>query len=676
METLQTNNQFLEADLTELTDWHEFKYHQGSGKSTSLLTLKDKSVGYISISKTINAQIDIRQPSMNWQSHLASDNSGKIRKDLSKYVNSQHLTSNLINLWVWEGRTEPLEVLFIDESDISLESFFTWNLSQIDDRWARSYDQLIYRLNSSPLVCFMGAQSNGIVSLMNERIIGRPHTFHENTYRDLEGKQCVLCDNQKQLRTLIERQLELRLSNREKHGGVYVASENTDLLSLLSSDWINRFPELKTKIVKKNDSLSNEELEILADPNKQQDWDLMLSSPKTKDGMHVIGGFGLVAGMYSGKAFLGDEEVINALLRVRTCKNFALHIANTKSVEKHLKSTDAFENPQAMLVAIGEKFKRTNRTTGEIERTDADLQLFTQFSELRKKEAKHGRKKTIPEKLEERGMNMTPFIGDISQTIPESKKTRENRLELVLEAKPYKINEWGEERDPHRQIHTEILRVYGEVNEENYKRWDGGNFAENSKRAQKLGLTELNGTPINEARVEVDKWQIENNKFMEAFIVARDKNGKYQIPRQVLYDSPMWKQLIENKDQWNTFFGRIGLTGIEIKDKHTNPDSNLGLDLYMRLLRKFNYTAELVEAKPQKAKTLTRQLAEPKYKSRLTEWRANGHPRQGLERFFWEKLITGEEVLSDITEEALTFLECFPYVLIHKDKLSHSNYIS
>jgi hypothetical protein len=671
----KTNNQFLETDLTKLKDWHEFKYHQGSGKSTSLLTLKDKSVGYISISKIINAQIDIRQPEMNWQSHLAEDNTS-IKKDLSNYVSSQHLTCNLVNLWVWEYRTEPLDILFLDEADISLEGFFTWDLIQKDDRWVRSYDELMFRLTTTPLVLFMGAQSNGIVRLMNERIIKRPHTLHENSYKDLEGKQCVLCDNSKQLKTLIERQLELRLSNREKHGGVYVASENTDLLSVLSSDWIKRFPELKTKIVVKNKALSNEELEILADPNKQQDWDLMLCSPKTKDGMHVIGGFDLVAGRYSGKALIGDEEVINALLRVRTCKNFALHVANTKSVEKNLKSSDAFENPQAMLVSVLPKFRRRNRTTGEIERTDSDLQLFTQFSELRKKEAKYGRKITIPEKLEERGMDITPFIGAISETIPESKKTREDKLQLVLEAKPYRANEWGERKDAYRLINTEILRVYGEVNGENYKRWDGGNFLENFKRAQELGQTELNGTPVNEARVEVDKWQIENKKFMKAFIVARDKTGKYQIPRQVLYDSPMWKQLIEDKDQWNTFFGRIGLSDIEIKDKHTNPDTNLGLDLYMRLLRKFNYTAELVDAKPQKDKTLTRKLAETKYKARLKEWRANGNSRQGLEKFFWEKLITGEEVLSDITDEALTFLECFPYVLIHKDRLSHSNYIT
>ena len=681
MKTIQTSDKYFQTDLTKLKDWHEFEFHQGGGKSSSLTSLGELRTAYVSISKIINAQIGIRQPEMNWQSHLQDNDSKHIKTGTERahYVNSHHLTCNLINLWILEERTEPLDALFIDEADISLKSFFTWNLAQKDDRWVRSYDQLIYRLNSTPKVLFMGAQSNGMVRLINERICGRAHTLHKNTYKDLEGKDFTLCDDGKQIKTLIEKQLELRLSDREKYGGVYVASENTSLLAILSADWIDRFKkQLKTKIVVKDQSLSNEELKILGDPNKQQDWDLMLCSPKTKDGIHIIGGFDLVAGLYSGKALLGDEEVINALLRVRTCKKFALHIANTKLLEGHLTSKDAFENPQALLMVEQEKFKRTNHTTGKIEKADADLQLFTQFSELDKKEARYGRKKTIPEKLIKRGGTVKHFEGEISQTIPENKKTRQNRQKLILQAKPYKANEWGQRKDIYRQIHTEILQLYGEVNEETYERWDGGDWKENNRRADELGETELNGTPKNEAIVKVDKWIQTNTRFMENYIVATKGEGGdvYQIPRQVLYSSPMWKELLENKDQWNIFFGRVGLTGIEIKDKHTNPDTNSGMDLYMRLIKKFNWNSTLYEAKPQKAKTLTRQLAEPQYRPYLKQWRAEGNKSQPLERYFWEKLLSGEETLRSLTKEAIDFIGTYPYVVIQKDKWRHSNYIS
>jgi len=407
MKLIQTHDKFIDLDYSSVNGLTEIEAGQGAGKTTSLNSLEPLQVLLVSSSNNLLKQIKARMPNMDWHMHIDENGKNPTGDALGTYLEAKHCLCNLQSLHLWEGVRRVFDTLVIEESDLFFKDLYLYR-PQSNTPVIKNHTQLIWRMKSTPSVICIGAKSTGYLTLFNERNTGREHTFRQNIYPDLEDKQLIGCDNGIQLLTLIEEQLVLRLSDRSKHGGVYIPTEYADHLKTMVATWRERFPELKTRIVKADMPLSENELRILASETEEQEWDLLLASPSLADGFHIMNGFDLVAGDYGRSAndIQTAEEIINAMLRVRTCKKLAIHMKNTTALEKTVNSNTILENPDDLFLKTPKHLRITNTDTGEIESSSSDLEIgYTFWSEYRSEQTL-GRKEKVGLRWEERGKRL------------------------------------------------------------------------------------------------------------------------------------------------------------------------------------------------------------------------------------------------------------------------------
>lgn len=671
MKTIQTSDRFIQLDLSDLEDLTELEAGQGAGKTTALETLTSQRVLLVASSNPLLRQIQLRMPDMDWQMHIQEDGHTKKGEDLENYLKAKHCLCNIQSLHLWTGVETSLDVFAIDEADITLKDLYLYRPQP--ELVETNISQLIWRMRSTSSVICMGAHSTGFLSLFNERNLQRKHTRYINKYSDLEGKRLGLCDNNKQLRTLIEAQLEKRISDPKKHGGVFMPTEYKGHLQTMVEAWKERFPTLKIRIVNADNPLTEQELRDLADPNKRTEWDLLICSPSLRDGFHIMGSFELVAGDYSQSAndILTDQEIINALLRVRTCKEFALHCKDTKSLEGTLKSYQILEKRGLDFIDLPKHFRLTDPRTGKIVTKNTEEKIGFEFWTNYREEHIKGRKYKIPTIWEKRGGECY-FPDYESKTVPTYSK--ESQMNKVMRAEPYNSNDWGARIDNYRIIHSEILKIFGEVTEQTYLAWDNGQWKKNEEREARLFKTKVKDG-FNDNEIEIDICAEKFIREIGEYVVGVDDSGEvYTIHKDCFLNWAIWIDLKENKDQWNKLIGRIsGLESLKIKDRHLSTESNACLEWLADLLRKYNYRVDCLEAKPQKTKSSKRQLAEPKYRSQLKQWRSEGNKNKPLERYLFQRLAENKERLRYLSNEAQDFLNCYPHVVISKHQLNNSN---
>ena len=677
MKLIQTANQFIELDYSKLEGLSEIEAGQGAGKTTSINSLVNDSVLLVSSSNNLLTQNQVRFPDMDWQMHIQDSGHTKKGEALDDYLNVKHSLCNLQSLHLWEGIDRTFDALVIDEADIFFkDSFMYMPHSQTQNRALKNLNQLIWRMKSTPSVLCIGAHSTGFLRMFNEQFIHREHTFYQNIYADLEGKELICCDTNAQLRTVIEKQLELRLSDRSKHGGVFMPTEYSNHLTTILDAWKKRFPTLKIKIVKADMKLTKEELRILSSDNETQEWDLLLASPSLRDGFHIMHGFDLVAGDYSQSRhdILTCDEIINAMLRVRTCKHFAVCIKDTKSLTGELKSKAILDNPSKAFGQTPKHLLITNIETGQLESNNSIQEIGHNFFSNLREEQTLGRKPKLGSKWVERG-GKAKFPPEISKTIPTY--SRQNKMESVLKAEPYKASDWGQRTDEHRRIHTEILRRYGVVSEATYTRWDRGNYKTNEERAERLyKVKERTGDLIENGKIEIDIWTEKLLEEMENSLMITKDGELYQIHREVFLNWAIWNQLKADKDKWNKLCKQINLADCEIADRHCSQTTDKCLEWFAVLLRKYNFEVfETVEAKPQKAKEL-RSNAEKEHRADFTQWKLEGNKGKQLQSYLFTKLLSRELSLNGLSRNSKDFLDCYSYIKVSQQQLSHRNYIS
>jgi hypothetical protein len=678
MKLIQTAKRFIETDYSDLKELSEIEAGQGAGKTTSINSLFTDSVLLVSSSNNLLKQIQARFPDMNWQMHIEDSGHTKKGEALDEYLNAEHCLCNLQSLHLWEAQARIFKKLVIEEADIFFKDSFMYNPpSPIPNLPLKNLTQLIWRMKSTPSVICVGAHSTGFLKTFNEQFIHREHTFYQNVYPDLEGKELIGCDTNAQLRTVIEKQLEQRLSDRSKYGGVYMATEYSNHLTTILEAWKKRFPTLKVKIVKADMRLTEEELRILASDNEYQEWDLLIASPSLRDGFHIMHGFDLVVGDYSQSKndILTCDEIINAMLRVRTCTRFAVCMKNTKSLTGELKSKATLDKPSSAFVEIPKKLLKTNTETGKLEPSNSIQEIGFRFWSNYRQEETLGRKRKVTLKWEERGGEFA-FPPETSKTIPIYQ--RQNKMEGVLKAEPYKANDWGQRDNEHRRIHTEILQIYGAVSEATYTRWDRGNYKANEERAKRLyKVKERTGDLIENGKIEIDIWTEKLLQEMENSLMITDKDGElYQIHRQVFLNWAIWRQLKANKNKWNKLCKQINLADCEIADRHCSNTTDKCLEWLTVLLRKYNFeVSEIVEAKPQKAKEL-RSAAEKGHRADFIQWKLEGNKGKQLQSFLFTKLLSRDLSLNGLGRNTNAFLDCYSYINVSPQQLSQRNYIS
>lgn len=678
MKLIQTAKRFIETDYSDLKELSEIEAGQGAGKTTSINSLFTDSVLLLSSSNNLLKQIQARFPDMNWQMHIEDSGHTKKGEALDEYLNAEHCLCNLQSLHLWEAQARIFKKLVIEEADIFFkDSFMYMPPSQTQNRALKNLNQLIWRMKSTPSVICIGAHSTGFLKTFNEQFVHREHTFYQNKYPDLEGKQLIGCDTNAQLRTVIEKQLERRLSDRSKHGGVYMATEYSNHLTTILEAWKKRFPTLKVKIVKADMRLATEELRILASDNETQEWDFLIASPSLRDGFHIMHGFDLVAGDYSQSRhdILTCDEIINAMLRVRTCTRFAVCMKDTKSLTGELISKATLDKPSSAFVEIPRNLLITNTETGELEPSNSIQEIGFRFWSNYRQEETLGRKGKVGLKWVERGGEFI-FPPETSMTIPIYQ--RQNKMEAVIKAKPYKANDWGQKRtDEHRRIHTSILERFGAVNEATYTRWDRGNYKTNEERATRLfQVKERTGDLIENGKIEIDIWTEKLLEEMENSLVITKDGELYQIHREVFLNWAIWNQLKADKDKWNKLCKQINLADCEIADRHLSQTTDKCLEWFAVLLRKYNFeVSEIVEAKPQKAKEL-RSVAEKGHRADFTQWKLEGNKGKQLQSFLFTKLLSRELSLNGLGRNTNAFLDCYSYIKVSPQQLSRRNYIS
>ena len=680
MKLIQTANKFIELDYSKLKGLSEIEGGQGAGKTTSINSLFTDSVLLLSSSNNLLKQNQVRFPDMDWQMHIEDSGHTKKGEALDDYLNAKHCLCNLQSLHLWEGVDRTFDALVIDEADIFLkDSFMYMPHSLTQNKALKNLNQLIWRMKSTPSVLCIGAHSTGFLRIFNEQFIHREHTFYQNIYADLEGKQLIGCDTNAQLRTVIEKQLELRLSDRSKHGGVYMATEYANHLTIILDSWKERFPTLKIKIVKSDMRLTEEELRILSSDNETQEWDLLLASPSLRDGFHIMHGFDLVVGDYSQSRndILTCDEIINAMLRVRTCKRFAVCMKNTKSLTGELRSKAILDNPREAFVETPKYLLITNTETGLLESSNSIQEIGHNFWSNYREEQTLGRKQKVGEQWFTRGGEFVFATEDISPTIPTYK--RQNKMEAVLKAEPYKASDWGQHHDEHRRIHTEILRRYGVVSEATYTRWDRGNYKANEERAKRLyKVKERTGDLIENGKIEIDIWTEKLLEEMENSLMITKDGELYQIHREVFLKWAIWNQLKADKDKWNKLCKQINLADCEIADRHLSQETDKCLEWFAVLLRKYNFDVSLhktSKAKSQKATEL-RSNAEKEHRADFNQWKLEGNKGKQLQSYLWYKLLSRELSLNGLPRNSKAFLDCYSYIKVSPQQLSHRNCIS
>ena len=678
MKLIQTANQFIELDYSKLKELSEIEAGQGAGKTTSINSLVNDSVLLVSSSNNLLKQNLIRFPDMDWQMHIDHNGHRKKGEALDEYLNAQHCVCNLQSINLWESVDRTFDTLVIDEADIFLKDCFMYMPpSGTPNQALKNLTQLIWRMRSTPSVICIGAHSTGFLKTFNEQFVHREHIFYQNKYPDLEGKQLIGCDTNDQLKTVIEKQLKLRISDPRTHGGVFMPTEYSNFLSEMLDAWKVTFPTLKVKIVRADAKLTEEELRILGSDNETQTWDLLIASPSLKDGFHIMHGFDLVAGDYSQSRhdILTCDEIINALLRVRTCTRLAVCMKNTKSLRGQPKSQAILDNPNKALLQTPNHLLKTNTQTGLLEPSNSIQEIGFNFWNNYRQEQTLGRKGKVGWKWGLRGGEFTFAQEEISTTIP--RYSQQNKMEAVLRAKPYKPSDWGQDDDAYRRANTEILRQYGIVSEATYKRWDRGHYKANEERAERLyKVKERTGDLIENSKIEIDIWVEKLIKEMDGCLMIAKDGELYQIHREVFLNWDIWFDLKTRQDQWNKLCRNVGLADCEILDKHKSTANDKCLEWFAVLLRKYDFEVSgTVEAKPQKATEL-RSNAEKGHTANLDKWRLEGNKGQQLQSYLWYKLLSRELSLNGLSRDTKAFLDCYSYINVTPHKSSHRNYIT
>jgi len=344
----------------------------------------------------------------------------------------------------------------------------------------------------------------------------------------------------------------------------------------------------------------------------------------------------------------------------------------TKAFEKTKDSNTILENPSSMFLQTPKHLLITNTETGKLEVSNSDQVIgynyWTQYSS----EQTWGRKLKVGIRWEDRGGSFSIAPMKISPTLVKYRQL--DKLESVLTAEPLLAREWGQNRCEFREIHTEILTIFGEVTKDTYNHWDNGNYQKNIERSYRLFDADRvkSNDLFEDSKIEVDICTEKFIRKLEALMVDDD----YIVHQEVFQKWAMWNELKKNSDKWNVLFKRIGLADCQIQDRHKNLTTDACLEWFAVLLRKYNYKVNYVYAKPGTTKTLACQLAKPKYLAQLTKWRLEGNKSQTLETFFWDKLVNEEYRLTDLTANALTLLNCYPHIQIVKQGLSRRNSIS
>ena len=131
-----------------------------------------------------------------------------------------------------------------------------------------------------------------------------------------------------------------------------------------------------------------------------------------------------------------------------------------------------------------------------------------------------------------------------------------------------------------------------------------------------------------------------------------------------------------DKDKWNKLCKQINLADCEIADRHCSQTTDKCLEWFAVLLRKYNFeVSETLEAKPQKAKEL-RSNAEKEHRADFIQWKLEGNKGKQLQSYLWYKLLSRELSLNGLPRNSKAFLDCYSYIKVSQQQLSHRNCIS
>ena len=133
-----------------------------------------------------------------------------------------------------------------------------------------------------------------------------------------------------------------------------------------------------------------------------------------------------------------------------------------------------------------------------------------------------------------------------------------------------------------------------------------------------------------------------------------------------------------DKDKWNKLCKQINLADCEIADRHLSQETDKCLEWFAVLLRKYNFDVSLhktSKAKSQKATEL-RSNAEKEHRADFNQWKLEGNKGKQLQSYLWYKLLSRELSLNGLPRNSKAFLDCYSYIKVSPQQLSHRNCIS
>lgn len=371
MTTNEINQRYVDINLSHLQNGtYILDAHLGSGKTTTLQTLRNKKVLYITFRNQLINQVSQR---FDWiKGHITNNNDYRLPFQLAEIESLAINYKSLKKL----TRAERIhwEYVIIDEP------FGVWCDSSTYEPDIENEDEFQFILQTTPKVIYMGGdfpefltnEINEIAQKRNEEIGQSVETFKYSYKTDIGipihfvyGKKGIDDKNmfidmqlrkRRERRKLLDETPFFIIEGEETEEDIYKREEEEDLLNtkgvLITTEiadgvkaiaemWQNSYPELNIQCIYaenvKDFPNYNDLLKGLSDPQHYSDIDMLIVSPTWTTGINVVNEFDVVVGDYVGnkKMPLHPRDIFQAMHRERNPKLFVIQLRLGRPPEQY-----------------------------------------------------------------------------------------------------------------------------------------------------------------------------------------------------------------------------------------------------------------------------------------------------------------------------------------------------
>ena len=709
---LVKTNRWVEEDFSLcLNGIYIIQAGQGSGKTEAIKTIPaGKKVLLIGSRNQLGIQTKARCPKQIKTTHLKSTKSVKSRGELALLENLFINYSSLRKLS--NHRSIEYDYLIIDEP------ILLWSHSTEYKPSNKNEKEFLYRINSTPIVIFMGAdmpdymleEINGFVETRKKYY---PHLQQDDLqhikyqYPYLKDKEFVFVHSADERDTYIEYQLKKRIENKgggyvpveidqsnwqltdEERGvvwneerGILIATEYGAAVKNIKAKWDKwyqtNYPHIEPNIVavySKNTDIYDSYLETLSNPKINTGIDMLIISTVWGVGIDIRNEFALTVGDFcrNKEMPLTWREHKHLLLRDR---DVSLHIIQDRNSNPHdrygIMFKTAIKNEEDLSQYFEEFGVRTeelyirNSITGAVEAEDRSIinrlirhtvgtfwDRYERSSQLIKALKAGGGTVEVSRKIE------------ISETLQPQAKATEN--EKILSVKAYTEEEAHNPldfRDDARRKRYLIERDIGksDITQRDIDWWDYGDWDKNQNNRRYLDKRWW-------AKPKYEALEDRRDELHRAIYTIRRAiqfiEGLGMITSEQLNANPVWKELKNNKDRFNTIIKEMAWYGCDIK----TDTMTAGIKWLGEILKRYNYHTQYKEGGVIAGLEQTaRQEHNPDFKRWKKEYRANNTVSGYLKykHYLWNGLNDGTLNYSQLGEETQKYIKTFPHLLIEE----------